>query len=468
MVALPEFRFIDLFAGIGGFHHALAGLGGRCVLAVELDRACRDVYASTFDDPPAERLVADIRSLTQDRNGSYRSVRALRRAVPEHDVLCAGFPCQPFSKSGAQEGVRDRTRGTLFFDIMEIVRARTPRFVILENVRNLAGPRHRDTWRLIVASLRDAGYRVAGEPVVFSPHLLPPRLGGTPQVRDRVFVLAEHVGKRAGAELAEPPLLERAEFSDWDPHDWSIADYLVPDAEIAGVERYRVGDHVRTWLEAWEAFVRGLPSDSLPGFPIWSFAFRVRPQVPEGTPEWKERFLRKNSDFFVQHRAFLEDWRNRRFGPDRLRVRDFPHSRQKLEWQARRQHPTRRGRTLRDLVLQFRPSGIRVKPPTYVPALVAITQTSVVGPDVMDGIEDFRRLTPAEAAALQGMPRDVFERAGTEDVDAYRQLGNAVHVGVARLVAQRLLHRKARSTDARSLSHAETTRHHSGAALGLH
>ena len=100
------FTFIDLFAGIGGFHAALEALGGKCVYAVEIDPAAANVYERNWGMNPLGDITEDV---------SENSMR-----VPKHDVLVAGFPCQPFSKSGAQRGM-DETRGTLYWNILQII-----------------------------------------------------------------------------------------------------------------------------------------------------------------------------------------------------------------------------------------------------------------------------------------------------------------------------------------------------------
>jgi DNA (cytosine-5)-methyltransferase 1 len=409
-------KFVDLFAGIGGFHLALANLGAECVLACDIDADCRSVYQKRWPDVP---LRGDIRTDIVSRIAANDP-----DAVPPHDILCAGFPCQPFSKSGRQLGLRDKIRGTLFADIMEVIRFRHPRYVVLENVRNIAGPKHRDTWRTIVDSLREEGYRVASEPLVFSPHLLPPALnrrkleGGRPQIRDRVYILAEFVGSGATGQPVRP-LVSYAAVNGWKPESWKIDEYLQEDRKIDNLGDYRLRPEELRWLRAWQEFILML-SEPLPGFPIWVQAFESSPGIRADTPEWKATFLRKNSALYRAHRQEIDRWLKR------WKVREtFPPSRQKFEWQARG-HP----RNIWKLVIHFRPSGIRVKPPTYVPALVAITQTSVIG-------WRRRRITPREAARLQGFP-DRFP-IHEDDSIAYKQLGNAVNVGAVTYVTRALL-----------------------------
>lgn len=405
------FRFIDLFAGVGGFHLAMQELGGTCVFASEIDPEARRVYERNFD----MEVAGDIRPLTEDG--------AAATAIPAHDVLCAGFPCQPFSKSGFQRGINE-TRGTLFFNILKVLEAHRPRFAILENVRNLAGPRQRETWETILRNLRRLGYRVADEPAVFSPHLLPPWLQGRPQVRERVFILAERVQEGARYALLHGDVLARsAPIDGWEPDKWRIESYLDREGTIENLGKYTLRPSEVSWIEAWNDFVQSIDADRLPGFPIWVDAFLPEPAYDRTTPPWKRNFLIKNSAFYLEHRGTIERWLKRHD------VLSFPPSRRKFEWQARKWQPAAQDRNLWELVIHFRPSGIRVKPPTYLPALVAITQTSVIG-------SRRRRITPREAARLQGFP-DKFELL-PDHAATYKQLGNAVNVGAVKYVAKTL------------------------------
>ncbi|WP_346767863.1 DNA cytosine methyltransferase [Knoellia koreensis] len=408
------FTYVDLFAGIGGFHAMLDHAGGRCVYVSEIDREARQTYMRNWVDPlPAEQqpvINTDITIATPD-DGPVD--------VPDHDVLAAGFPCQPFSKSGYQRGM-DEARGTLFWNIARILEERTPAVVLLENVRNLTGPRHRHEWDVIIQTLRELGYRVSSTPSVFSPHFLPPSLGGTPQVRDRVFILGTYVGtERALAETDVPPTVVRGPVAGWDVQDWDAEWILDDDNAIPNVDKYRLTPEETQWIDVWDDLVQRMWSERgvrLPGFPLWADAWiperGLDPLELDVLPRWKADFLVKNARFYDDHRDIIKAWKK-----DNPSFAKFPESRRKLEWQAQDTA------SLWETVMHFRPSGIRAKAPTYLPALVAITQTSIIG-------SRRRRITPHEAARLQGFGRD-FSFGSQRDQASYKQVGNGVAVGAA-------------------------------------
>lgn len=419
------FRFVDLFAGIGGFHAALHRLGGTCVLASEIDPQAAAVYERNWgrflDLIPGRPIVeGDIASLTGSDETSVSLAQQEEVHVPPHDVLTAGFPCQPFSKSGRQRGM-DEARGTLFYEILKVLAARRPPIVMLENVRNLAGPRHSHEWNVIIHSLRDLGYRVSDDPAVCSPHLLPPRLGGTPQVRERIFITGTYVGSdRAWAESDVEPPVALGPIDGWSPDKWDLdAHLLLPEEEVA--PHFALSEDEVKIIDIWDDFVRRIrrakPGMRLPGFPLWADHFLPEPLIPSDAPRWKADFLKKNSAFYRENRRTIDAWKASHAELDGL-----PASRRKLEWQAQD------AGSLWDTVMHFRPSGIRAKRATYLPALVAITQTSIIGPRR-------RRITPREAARMQGLP-DSFDFGDQSDAASYRQLGNAVCAGVASYVLQ--------------------------------
>lgn len=409
-----NFRFVDLFSGIGGFHAVGGALGGECVYAVEIDIKASAIYERNWG-------MSALGDITLDANDH-------EVLVPEHDLLFAGFPCQPFSKSGAQRGM-DEARGTLFWNIARILERRRPAAVVLENVRNLAGPRHVHEMAVIVETLRELGYRVSDKPAIFSPHLLPPWAGGRPQVRERVFITASYAGEDPNPwDLVAEPVAEARPVDGWNPQSWDLESDLPldPDHSAPGCA---LSSPERLWIDAWDDFVTGMweirEGRRLPGFPLWADSWQSSPQDPDDPtiPKWKADFLRKNVAFYESHTKFIDSWLSKW---DVLGDA-FPPSRRKFEWQAQ---DTPR---LWDCVLHFRPSGIRAKRATYLPALVAITQTSIVGPRQ-------RRLSPREAARLQGLP-DWFDFGSQKPSETYKQLGNGVSVGAVWHILRRLVER---------------------------
>jgi len=463
--------FIDLFAGIGGFHWALKELKYKCLLAVEKDEAAKEIYRWNFPEKEddlevrengptiSNRLIGDIRSLTRpsiEGKKEYRASTIAKRLKEEFNIMagdvgiiCGGFPCQPFSKSGDQQGSRDETRGTLFHDILLLTKALKPDFLILENVRNLAGPKHEATLEVIIKKIKKLNYEVEPKPIVLSPHNLPEE-SGSPQVRDRVFILARKTGISRGRHphkvSEEVSKLKESAKPKWDAS--MILDENSP-------EKHRLNKAEMNWINLWEGFLHIVEGMRIPGAPIWIDAFPDEQPMPEDEsktkeqPDWEKRFRKINLDFYndicsqPDRRRKLQLWlkaiRKKKPTPQGKLEYLIPTSRRKFEWQANLAFPDNRDRTLRKLLIQFRPSGIRVKPATHYPALVAITQTTIIGPLVDSKFNSghFRYITPKEAARLQGM--DSIDFKDQPDSLSYKQLGNAVNVRVIRYLAEWLM-----------------------------
>ena len=165
------YRFIDLFAGLGGFHFALSQLGHNCVFASEIREDLRKLYQINF---PQTRIEGDITKIDPSD-------------IPAHDILCAGFPCQPFSQAGKRQGFNDeKDRGNLFYTICDIIDFHHPRYIMLENVSNLKGHDGGNTWATIKRMLEERDYEVQER--ILSPH----QFGTIPQHRKRIYIVCEH------------------------------------------------------------------------------------------------------------------------------------------------------------------------------------------------------------------------------------------------------------------------------------
>ena len=387
-----DFKFIDLFCGIGGFHQAMADLGGTCVFASDIDTDCRKTYARNHGLEPA----GDITKIEAEE-------------IPFHDVLCAGFPCQAFSKAGNRLGFADETKGTLFFDILRIMQYHKPKYALLENVRNLASHDKGNTWRVIHDSLVELGYNVIDYPVIFSPHYL-----GIPQHRERVFIMC--VRKDIGN-------IPNFYFNEDNIPECNIDDILQDDDEIPNLKKYQLKPEQVEWIDLWNEFIQKIKCDKLPGFPVWADSLcplEENPMMPDwdNLPGWQRTFIIKNHELWKDNKEFIAEWL-----PRAKQNRYFFGAKAKFEWQAGQLDKP----DVWEHIMQIRPSGLRVKPGTYFPALVAITQTSIVG-------KRKRFLTPRECARLQSFP-DTFIY-DDKDPQAYKQFGNGINVELVKLFAR--------------------------------
>lgn len=390
-----SFNFIDLFAGVGGFHLAMENLGGHCVFASEIDAYARAVYENNFGILPH----GDITLIDE-------------KEVPPHNVLCAGFPCQSFSKAGNREGIND-PRGTLFFDIIRIAKHHQPEYLLLENVRNLASHDNGNTWKVIKHNLDEIGYNCPEFPIIFSPHYI-----GIPQFRERVFILC----KRKDLGDIQPFFFDKKNIPES-----NIFSILNENPEIQNLKKYQLREEEISLVEIWNNFFK-ICRDDLPGFPVWTdyFTDDIDYETVNDFPIWKKNFVYKNIHLYLSKKKQFDKWlKKSRKSPL------FYGSKAKFEWQAGKNPDG----DIWNTIMQFRPSGIRVKKPTYFPALVAITQTSIVG-------ELGRRITPREAARLQSFPDDF--KLHPEDRRAYKQFGNAVNAKLAELFAAHLFERNER------------------------
>jgi len=417
-------RFIDLFAGLGGFHCAAAQLGGECVFASEIDEPLRDLYEKNFGLRPA---------------GDISKVKI--EEIPTHDLLCAGFPCQPWSKAGEQMGWGDKRRGTVFWNIIEILRARKPRLILLENVAHFVRHDGGNTYRKVREALETEGYTV--EHRQFSPHQF-----RVPQIRERFYM----VGVRGS--------LERFHWPERETTAGEVSIHSVLDANPQ--EAVPLSPQVIRCLEVWQEFLDRLPEPiKVPSFPVWAMEFGatypfdadhlrdvpladlqsangcfgtpLRGLTRDGIvsvlpshacrpgvtfPRWKKTFLRQNREFYQEHHARLHDWLPK--------LAEFPPSLQKFEWNC--QNATR---DLWKLVIQFRASGVRVKRDNTAPSLVAMTTTQV--PIIA---WEKRYMTTRECARLQSL--GALENLPT-GAAAVRALGNAVNVTVVRRILHQIL-----------------------------
>ena len=422
-----SFKFIDLFSGLGGFHLGLEELGGKCVFAAEKNKKLRDLYISNFPDVSEKHIASDIMKVDNS-------------SIPKHDILCAGFPCQPFSQAGKRKGMKDPLNGSLFNSILETIDAAKtkPSYLILENVPTILTLNDGVYWRKITKSLVKRGYEVDWK-------ILSPNEFGIPQNRRRVFL----VGAQNGLNHFNWPK--------------NLNGYKVLDdfLESNPSEKMTLSEDKQEVLDLWNYFIKKVEGFDTIGFPVWSHEFGatypvdVHPIklnkdtlikyrgsygnkidfnqdkiVKESLPRyvrdarkpiknWKANIILKNRALYQKNKNWIDDWKTKLY--------KFPHSMQKFEWNCQNEE-----REVYNKVLQFRPSGVRVKSKNTIPALVSMNLTQIPYLPWKN-----RYMTIKEGLSLQGLENlnNVLESRN----DNYVALGNAVNSKLVYYIGKNLI-----------------------------
>ncbi len=416
-------KFIDLFAGLGGFHLALSKLGHECVFACELEIFLRNHYEENFKLYPE----GDITKLKI-------------KEIPSHDILCAGFPCQPFSKAGFANGFSHKVAGKMFFYLFKIIKHHKPKYLFLENVPNLLSHNNGKTWKFMKKEISKLNYDI-------DQKILSPVDFNVPQTRDRLYIVAKQNN------------LDDFEWPKKIKQKHNLKKFLISKPK----KNKKLSELKNNVLETWKKFLKKIPKGTYMPNPIWSMEFGATYPFEKSTPygvglkklkkykgsfgkslndknrdeifnsipkyaslkvkkfpDWKIRMIRRSREFYEKNKSWID-----KYLPKIIALQYEAY--QKLEWNCQGD-----AFNLRKKIVTFRASGVRIRRNKNSPTLISSSITQVPYLPWKK-----RYLSQEECLNIQGfsglksypMSLELF----------YATIGNAVNVTVVSKIAKQLL-----------------------------
>ncbi len=417
-VQKKEIRYIELFAGVGGFrlgierafkernkHGQSEILRAKCVFTNEWDKYCCQVYNKNF----GTRIIPT----------NIRTIKA--GSIPDFDLLCAGFPCQAFSIAGKRKGFQD-SRGTLFFEIAKILKAKRPKFVFLENVKGLLNHEKGKTFRVILKALSELGYELQWM-------VLNSKFFGVPQNRERVFIIGS-LGGETRPEIL--PFRKSSEEIDKQQQGLSFPTVFSSQHKIArGMPMIKCDE---TKIAALRSYPR---NESIKDNPNQN-RFQNIEINEDGTTNalssvQKDNLVIKRIQFDTSGKGYKSQ-EDRVHSPDGIMC-CLPNSNpaNKLNIFDEKEPKIIRGRPK----MPYEPGKRELNYTEYKDACPSLTVNCASGDQKNIVMPNIRRLTPIECERLQGFPDNWTE--GVSDTQRYKMMGNAVTVNVIKAISEKLL-----------------------------
>jgi DNA (cytosine-5)-methyltransferase 1 len=381
-----KLKFIDLFCGIGGFHQVLNDLGHQCVLACDIDKACREVYYNNYKIEP----VNNVKEIDPKK-------------LEDFDILCAGFPCQAFSNGGKKLCFED-SRGLLFDEIIRIAKVKKPMFMFLENVKHILKVSNGEVIEYIKQKIDKIGYNL--QLFKMSPHEY-----GIPQQRERIYFVCV----RKDIYKKDFELLHKKSKPEF-------LKFLETPNKID--KKYYISGDILNCLDAWDKMVKKFKKDEKisPTIMINDYYKFYTNEEFNNLSKWKRDYITKNLQLINKYQKEFDKFYNEH--NEILNKRSIYGQ---LDWQCGK---IKENDSIFNHFIQIRQSGIRVKKAEYFPTLVAISQIPIYG-------KEKRYITPRECARLQGFPESFI--IDPSDKNAYKQFGNSVCVKNVRNVIESCL-----------------------------
>lgn len=426
------FKYIELFAGIGGFRQALDKLGGQCVFASEIDKFAVKSYEALYGDTPA----GDITQIDASE-------------IPDHDVLVGGFPCQAFSVAGQRKGFED-TRGTLFFEIARIAAEKQPRLMLLENVKGLLSHDKGRTFEVMCAVLNDLGY-------VIDFNVLNSKYFGVPQNRERIFIVASRDAEHAEWDVKGTDVVAKAKrriaalgvrtFNfDW-PTNNEVTTRLRDILETDVDEKYYLSDDKTAKLVAQLEDVTipktvdgfSMPHDNV----SYTITTRVSSETTTKHVKCRQGQLVIEPILVGSLEHYGNDQMNRVYSIDGVAPTITVVSGGGREQKIAEPRPITE--EIRPVLtpdrLEKRQNGRRFKDDGEESFTLTVQDIHGVAIGRFPRYR-IRKLTPRECWRLQGFSDAAFDRvksAGVSDSQLYKQAGNAVTVNVVEAIGEKLI-----------------------------